>query len=612
MLLRAYPFAGSGPAEREHLFDRLGLLIEQQRGVLPAPQLQPLREPLDTPALRSRQAALWASLQDCDVVRAVLGDLSAEYGYDDWMRLGDCSTAAAPAVALEAYARAHARQPGGRGSRAIAYAAYARGDYRASLDAWRSVGSDHLSGDELIAAVTTALAAGERDQASAWLVGYRARGETLDYRYWSLLGRSCNDAAAATAALERAVELHPDVDDYLRLAKVDQGPGREVQWLERAADLDRVSAALQLQLAYAYTRAGRAVSALTALERAAALDPDDMNVQVELGYAHWRAGHPALARRALERAWRADPTRLVLAQQLVYISQRLKQNDSARWFAEHVLDAPSAFTAAPSNEDPLTADERRFAFQRLHEDLGRRVTVNLDGFSGTRVGAGTSAAPAGSHYRSFSQIEADVRLGSPPIRDGSTLSAYARVLGDSGALHSALPSEDTMLGVGLRWKPWRRQVIYLAAENQTGLEDRSRRDMLLRASASFFNGGRYGDDWHPSHAGWISRNLYLDAAHYAKTDYSAFTADYRMSYHRRISTEQTVEPYGHVQFTGARDRRINRDLRGGLGLRWNLWYGATTYDAAPHKLSLGVEFQQAVETYLPERNGLFVTLGARW
>jgi adsorption protein A len=333
---------------------------------------------------------------------------------------------------------------------------------------------------------------------------------------------------------------------------------------------------------------------------------------VELGYAHWRAGHPALAKRALERAWRADPTRLVLAQDLVYISQRLKQNDTARWFAEQVLDAPSAFSDAANNENAATADERRFAFRRLHEDLGRRVTINLDGFSGTRVGAATNTSPAGSHYRSFSQLEADVRLGSPPVRDGSTLSAYARLLGDSGEQHSALPSEDTLAGFGLRWKPWRSQVIYLAAENQIGLEDRSRRDVLLRASASFFNGGRFGDDWHPSRQGWISRNLYLDAAHYLKTDYSAFTADYRMSYHRRISTEQTVEPYGHVQFTGAKDGRIYRDLRGGLGLRWNLWYGATTYDAVSHKLSLGVEFQQAAETYLPDRNGVFVTLGTRW
>jgi bacteriophage N4 adsorption protein A len=613
LLLRAYPFAAETPAERDTLFQRLSVLIEQQPGVFSDDQLLRLRDPLNTPALRSRQAALWANLQNCEAVRAALADLSPEYGYDDWMRLGDCSQPEAPALAQGAYARAHARQPGGRGSRALAYSAYASGDYRTALDAWRSVGDERLSGDELIAAVTTALAADQHQQAATWLTEYRKRGDALDHRYWSLLGQNygSTDAAAATAAFERAVELRPNLDDYLRLARLDRAPDRQVLWLERAVDLDGANASVQLQLAYAYTRAGRAPSALKALERAAAIEPDNMGVQAELGYAYWHAGHAALAQRALERVWRADPANLVLAQQLVYVAQRLKQNETARWYAEQLLDAPSAFTDTPTG-DSVTPAERRFGFQRLHEDLGRRVTINLDGFSGTHVGTATTGPQAGSGYRSYSQLEADVRLGSPSIRDGSTLSAYARVFGDGGEQRRALPSENAMAGVGLRWKPWRRQVIYLAAENQMGLDDHSRRDVLLRASASFFNGGRYGDDWHPSDGGWISRNLYLDTAHYLKTDYSAVTADYRTSYHRRIAAKQTMEPYGHLQVNGAWDRGINRDLRAGLGMRWNIWYDGTTYDADPHKLSLGVEFQQAFQTYLPDRNGVFVTLGTRW
>ncbi len=172
-----------------------------------------------------------------------------------------------------------------------------------------------------------------------------------------------------------------------------------------------------------------------------------------------------------------------------------------------------------------------------------------------------------------------------------------------------------MLGVGLRWKPWSSQVIYVEAENQIGVEDHSRKDVLLRASASFFNGGRYGDDWHPSGGGWISRNLYLDAAQYLKSDYRAVTADYRTGYHRRIAAKQTIEPYGHMQINGTWSQwsqGTNRDVRGGLGVHWNLWYDGTAYNADPHKLTLGVEFQQAFQTYLPDRNGVFVTLGSRW
>jgi len=154
--------------------------------------------------------------------------------------------------------------------------------------------------------------------------------------------------------------------------------------------------------------------------------------------------------------------------------------------------------------------------------------------------------------------------------------------------------------------------MYLAVENQNGLHDTTRRDVLLRASASFLNGGPAGDDWHPSGSGWFSRNVYLDVAHYLQTSHSAFTADYRSSYHRKVSGSETLEPYGHAQFNGAADAQFQRDVRGGVGLRWNIWYGATQYDAAPHKISIGAEYQHALETYLPERSGFFVTLGTRW
>jgi adsorption protein A len=614
VLLTTYPFGDRDPVERDTLLQRLIALIEQQRSLVTADQLQTLRRPLETPALRSRQAVLWAGLQDCDAIRAVLGDMSSEYGHDDWMRLGDCSTTAEPLMAQQAYARAHTLQPGGRASRALAYQAFATEDFGTALDAWRSADAEQLSGDDLLSAVDTALAAGQPEQAASWLHTYQDRGDVLNHRYWSLVGRSyeVSDPPSAISAFEHAVALDPTADNYLRLARIERDAARQVQWLERAVALDGESSNTQAELAYAYTRAGQPASALRAFERAAALDPDNMHVQIELGYAYWQTGRPVDAQRALERAWRADPANIILAQQLVYVHQRLKHNDQARWYAEQVIAASASSREVAGDKDGVAAADRRFGFQRLHEDLGRRVTLNLDGFSGTHVGTGTSASQAGSRYRSYSQFEADVRLGSPAVRDGSTLSAYARVLADGGDLRSALPSQNAMLGVGLRWKPLSSQVIYLAAEHQNGLDDRSHRDVLLRASASFLNGGRYGDDWHPSRSGWLSRNLYLDAAHYVEGHRSALTIDYRTSYHRKVSTGQTIEPYGHLQFNGTESSVFERDVRSGAGLRWNLWHGSTPYDAAPHKISLGVEFQQAFETYLSDRNGLFVTFGSRW
>jgi bacteriophage N4 adsorption protein A len=614
VLLRGYPFAHADAGQRDTLFQRMIPLLQQHRGELAEARFASLRGPLDTPALRSRQGVLWTSVGDCEGVRAVLGDLSPAYAHDDWIRLGDCAATVDPALARRAYATAHGLRPGGTGSIALAYATFAGGDYPAALEAWRTIATDRLSGDELLAASTTALAAQEDGSALAWLEAYRTHGEPLGDRYWSLLGRAKarTDAPGAVAAFERAVAARPDVDDLLRQAQLETDAARRVRWLEQAVGLDSANASTQAQLGYAYARDARADAALQAFERSAALDPTNTGVQVELGFTYWRVGRLAEAAAALERAYRADPSNMMVARQLVYTEQRLANNTAARRYAEHVLDTAGAFTEATAPLTPRAEAEMRFGFQRLHEELGRRITVNLDGFSGTRVGAGGASAQPGGAYRSYSQIEADVRLGKAPVRDGRTLSAYARVFADGGELRSAMPSRNAVLGAGLRWKPWRSQVIYVAAEGQNGLEDGSRRDLMVRASASFLNGGRFGDDWHPARTGWVSQNLYLDAARYLTSDFNAFTADYRTSYHKRMVEGATLEPYGHVQFNVSGSQTVDRDIRAGAGIRWNLWHGGSAHDAAPHKLSLGVEFQQAIQTYLPDRNGLFLTLGSRW
>ena len=99
-----------------------------------------------------------------------------------------------------------------------------------------------------------------------------------------------SDPPAAVAALHNAIELHPEGDDYVRLARLESEPARQVQWLERAATLDPANAYTQAELGYAYLHAGSPASSLAAFERAGSLDPDNMNVQIELGYGSWRAG----------------------------------------------------------------------------------------------------------------------------------------------------------------------------------------------------------------------------------------------------------------------------------------------------------------------------------
>ena len=618
VLLTIYPFVVASAADRERLFDRLSLAVLERQATFTPEQLRPMRSPLDTASLRSRQGAFWTAMSDCDAVREILGDLTAPYGYDDFMRLGDCQARISPAASLKAYGAAHALRPGSTASRELGYQAHAAGDYQAALAAWKSVAAADLSNEHRIAAAMTGVATRDVGPTMAWLSDYRNNGGELDYRYWSLVAANrdqAGDTPALIDALEHATAAQPVAADLLQLARLTESPARQMALLTRAVALDGSNVDSRLELAFAYMRTGRADEARHALEAAAKIAPDDARVQLNLGYVLWDVGDVRGSAEALNRAWAADPTSIAAARLLVYTNQRLGRNAAARRFAAHVIDAMPAADDLQTAEGRETA-ERRFRLQRLHEDLGRRLTFSIDGFSGTGVGAGGTTADGGRPYRSYSQVELDYRLGRSPIRNGRSVSAYARVLADGGAELSASPTHNARLGVGLRWKPFGSQILYVAAEHQRSLQGEARQEVLLRTSASLLNGGRHSDDWHPMGSAWMAFNLYLDAAHYVRGEQTSATADLRASLHRKIATRQTFEPYAHFQMSGVRSGvgtlAAQHDVRVGGGARWNLWHGRSRYSADHGKLSLGVEAQRALDTYLADLSGVYLTLGARW
>lgn len=273
---------------------------------------------------------------------------------------------------------------------------------------------------------------------------------------------------------------------------------------------------------------------------------------------------------------------------------------------------------------PLTPEQnqQRFNFRRLHEEVGRRWTFSFDSSIGLRSGAMSTAnnnvggAAPGKSYRSYGQLEAEYRIGRNMLLEGDLLSVYSRVFADTGENGVMMPVKNPMSGTGLRWKPLRDQIFFLAVEQQLPLNGQNgASDTMLRASASFFNGGKYSDEWHPNGSGWFAQNLYLDAAQYVRQDIQAWTADYRVSWHQKVANGQTIEPYAHVQDNGYRDKGTQGAQLGGVGVRWNIWTGETHYDAWPHKVSLGVEYQhtfKAINQRNGERNNAFLTIGVHW
>ncbi|MGB7801656.1 NfrA family protein [Buttiauxella sp.] len=340
------------------------------------------------------------------------------------------------------------------------------------------------------------------------------------------------------------------------------------------------------------------------------------------GFALLAQGNHAEARDALEKARVTHPDSPEILRQLVYLNERLDNKPKTREYSERVVDdIDNTLTPQQQLSDKQKAD--RFAFRRIHEDSQRRWTFTYDGSFGLtpdsiNSGGGSNGVQQGKNYRSYQQFEAEYRIGKNQLVDGDQLSVYSRVFAgsDDNGSHSFMPVYEPMLGLGVRWKPLRDQVIYLAAEQQIPLSHNGgKSDVMLRASASFFNGGKYSDDWHPTGKGWMAQNLYLDAAHFVKADYQLYTADYRMSWHQKVNNHQTIEPYWHAQYNASTDSPYRDNTLGGVGVRLNSWFGDSRYSAFPHKVSVGLEYQRALSGHNREtdsKNNLFLTLGARW
>lgn len=587
VLLDAYPFAGNPHVA--DLFARLAVLAARQPSLFSEADRARLRRPLENLPLRVAQLSILGALRDCDGIRDVMADQSPAYPAQQWRELGDCYAHDRPGLAEYAYAQAGRLEPSTDNTRALAYQAYSAQDYETALLAWRSVPDARMQQADLIAAATTALTIHETAVARAWLDAYASQGAKQDGNYWWLRAQADepHDPALARTELENAVALQPDPRYYARLA------------------------ALQ-------TQAGMAQQALLSWQRATALAPDDSRLAASLGYAYLQAGLPAQALASFERAHSAEPDNPALTRQLLYVNQRLGDNAQARLYAEQAIDQFDDSAGADADGSARQDQGELYSLRRLHENLGRRWSFNADMSLGNTVASGANAVAPGVSYRSYGQLEGQYHL--QPLWSGAdlnTLVAYARLFAGSGSSGSVWPVHAAMLGVGVHWKPLAAQNIVLSVEQQTPADNShdTHNDTLLRASASWSFGPRLSDDWHASGWGWPTQNFYVDLAHYLRAKQSVVTLDYRFGLHDKLAAGQTIEPYVHLQYTGidrAQGLHYLRDGRAGLGVQWNLWYGATHYDAYPHRLSVAIEGQHAFTSYLRERNAVFLIVRTQW
>ncbi len=580
LLIEGFPYKGASEVDKIALINRLILLLDQHNDTL-ASYPKKLSEPLDTPELRSLQVRLLSVLNDCTGIRNVLGDQSAFYTSKDWTRLGHCYGDKIPGLGLLAFERAEELAPSPERERAVAYQAFSAKSYLRALTAWNSIPMNLITPQDALSAATTAQSLGDVKELNKWLDIYDDLDGPKDDRYWWLQAQTKlkSDPKSALLDLNKAAAIQPSVTYYSQIASL-----------------------LLLE--------GKVSEAIVYLDKALLLNPYDSSTQASLGYAYYREGQYFRALNFLKSALKTRPDDEELVKQLAYTNQKLGKNKQAIRYSEQAIDSFNRYSPSERTAD---IENQQFGMRRMHEDLERRWSFTADAMSGNQVTAAPNVAQPGSNYRSYSQAEAAYRLGDPAIDNGKTLSAYTRIFAGGGLNNSALPIYAPMIAGGLRWKPLSDYVINLAVEEQTPLDrgQYTQTSMMLRASGSFLNSGKYSDDWHPSGPGWVAQNLYLDAAHYLSTSLTSLVSDYRASYHHKIAEGQTIEPYAHIQWSSL-NQPNGVDERVGVGARWNIWQGQTKYNAYPNKILVGLEYQYAFKTYLNDKSAVLLSLGGRW
>ena len=245
------------------------------------------------------------------------------------------------------------------------------------------------------------------------------------------------------------------------------------------------------------------------LRAALELEPNNSNTQAALGYALWDSGDIAQSREMLEQAHKGLPDDPALIRQLAYVNQRLDDMPATQHYARLVIDDIDNQALIT----PLTPEQnqQRFNFRRLHEEVGRRWTFSFDSSIGLRSGAMSTAnnnvggAALGKSYRSYGQLEAEYRIGRTCCWKATCSSVYSRVFADTG-------ENGVMMPVKIRCPApvyagsAARSDLFLPVEQQLPLNGQNgASDTMLRASASFFNGGKYSDEWHPNGSGLLPK-----------------------------------------------------------------------------------------------------------
>lgn len=591
------------------LLQRLAGLYSQADAALDTRRISSLIPRVDA-ASRALLLARLAESGNCAAVHAAIPAEPVEVG--QLRALGRCAMPERPGEAV-VYYQAAARL-GDRGSRLpLAYALEAAGDSAAAQQIFDGLSASEWTDNARLTAARSALNAGNPQRAEQhWASAGHPAAD--DWALGAAIAERRNDLPLALQRRREALQHQPRAEHYYDASITAQQNGDIAQstaWLAEAVRLA----------------------------------PEQPRYRADYGMRLAGDKNPQVRRQSipyLQQATRSFPEDYRLGETLAWRYDEVEDSAAARKELRRVIDVEQDLVDGDDEYGSLEA--RKYRQRRAHEALSRRDSVTLAStWSPAGISTNDNFRPANNPQRRAQSQNVqlamwDHALGEEPSRNGSTFSVYGRVLfGGTGRSDYA---QSMGTGVGLRYKPLGNANLNLYTElyHQRQIDDshydglslgqllspakvgdnwrdlrshaESSNDLLLRATASFFDQGDYRADWRIDEDDWNERFLYLDAAWWTRAGDHQWLSRYQQGHTWKLDTAspQTLMPYGFLEFASqdpSNDWR--QDLRAGVGLRWQWWFDDDRYNAYRGSLKVRTEYQQSLGGNLYERaNGVLL------
>jgi len=572
-LLEAHLRSGNGPLG-EPLASRLVNLYGRVRP--PSNALLARLAPRLEPELRGRLFAQLVDQGQCQRLPA-LGAKPGPTAASEWLARGECSLASRPGEAVVYLRRAEAL--GLAESRnLLAFALAAAGEPAAAYRFWNGLPANERQQPSVQAAMAqVALELGQPAQAETH---WQTLGQpTLEqWRLGGLIAQARGELALALERYQPVLANSRDGADFYQAGLIARQLGARQQarsWLSRANELSPGNGRYLSDTGFTLSQ-----------------DPDrrvrDQAVPVLLAASRQLGGNAAIEAE---------------------LGNRYREQQNRPAALQHLAAAISLESDGASATEPLESPSQRqriYGLKRTYEALARNdswlinVTAAPDGVAQT-----INEALINANNTFVGTLIYEHRL-APRLAAGS-LFGYGRVISANDGLNG---QNQNAGGVGLRWAPIRGLNTNLFAEAYQGqLGQVTSTDLLLRVNGSLLDQGHWNAEWKEDRRAWNERSLYFDAAWFVNQSQTLSLLRYSQGRTWRLGhAAQTLGPYLLGQFT---QQNAQTDLRVGLGLRWQLWFGQDQRRAYRRKLTARAELQQSLGgTLYSNSTGVVLSLQA--